>query len=89
MDHASQLATRVKAVPIDCLSRLSDDADVYIIAVSDDALPEVAKDVQVKDALVMERASPLFIARQYRAHRLLGIMVRPLPSRKSQCGEAI
>lgn len=53
MDHASQLATRVKAVPIDCLSRLSDDADVYIIAVSDDALPEVAKDVQVKGALVM------------------------------------
>lgn len=61
IDHANLLAARVEAKPINKLSKLTGNANVYIIAVSDDALADVASNIQVKDALVLHTsgATPL------------------------------
>ena len=53
IDHANLLAARVEAKPIHKLSKLTDNANIYIIAVSDDALPEVANEIRVNNALVL------------------------------------
>lgn len=52
-DHAEQLASRVFAEPIDKLSLLYPTADIYILAVSDDALFDMALDLRLRDALVL------------------------------------
>ena len=61
MDHAALLASRVEAKPIDDLTQLNDKANIYIIAVADDALAEVAAGIRVNDALVLHTsgASPI------------------------------
>lgn len=52
-DHAELLAGRVQAQPADRLEQLRQGADAYILAVPDDALFDVALDVQFGDALVL------------------------------------
>ncbi|MBR1549479.1 MAG: DUF2520 domain-containing protein [Bacteroidales bacterium] len=44
-DHAALLARRVSATPIDKPSRLDDKADIYLLAVNDDALYDLALDL--------------------------------------------
>lgn len=53
IDHASLLASRVSADPISKLSALAGDADVYVVAVSDDVLFSLANDIRVNNALVL------------------------------------
>ncbi len=53
LEHANLLAARVEAKPINKLSKLTDNSNVYIIAVTDDALPEMAKEIHVGNALVL------------------------------------
>jgi len=55
-DHAESLANRVFAEPIDRLSLLYTNADVYILAVTDDALFDLALDLKLRDALVLHTA---------------------------------
>lgn len=52
-DHAELLASRVGAYPTNHLAELRQGADVYIMAVSDDALFDIALDVQFGKALVL------------------------------------
>ena len=54
-DHASLLASRVSAQPIDRVDRLDSQSDVYLLAVNDDALYDLALDLHLPDALVGTR----------------------------------
>lgn len=55
-DHAEVLANQVFAEPIDRLNLLYPTADVYILAVTDDALFDLALDLRLRDALVLHTA---------------------------------
>ena len=52
-DHAALLASRVGAHPIDKYSFLDDSAEVFLLAVNDDALFNLALDLRFPDALVI------------------------------------
>ena len=52
-EHAQMLARRVDAQPINQWQRLDEDADVYLFAVSDNALFDLALDLRLRDALVI------------------------------------
>ncbi|MDY5969944.1 MAG: Rossmann-like and DUF2520 domain-containing protein [Bacteroidales bacterium] len=52
-DHAERLAHQVFAEPIDKLALLYPTADVYVLAVSDDALFDLALDLRLREALVV------------------------------------
>ncbi len=52
-DHARLLAMRVDSYPIDTWRRLDEDADVYILAVNDDALFDLAIDLRLPGATVI------------------------------------
>ncbi len=64
-DHAARLAEKVCADPIDKLSLLYPTAEVYILAVSDDALFDLAMDLRLRDALVLHTSgsTPLDVLR--------------------------
>ena len=59
--HAQFLANRVEAEPINSFDHLRHTSNVYIIAVTDDALYDVAADLKLDDALVLHTsgASPI------------------------------
>jgi predicted short-subunit dehydrogenase-like oxidoreductase (DUF2520 family) len=50
---AQQLAERVEAIPVNQLSDLSDEADIFIIAVKDDAIHLVAEQILFQNKLVV------------------------------------
>jgi predicted short-subunit dehydrogenase-like oxidoreductase (DUF2520 family) len=50
---AQQLAKRVEAIPVNQLSDLSDEADIFIIAVKDDAIRLVAEQILFQNKLVV------------------------------------
>ena len=52
-DHAQLLAGRVGAQPVNRRDLLRDDADVYLLAVGDDALFDLALELQFPNALVL------------------------------------
>ena len=52
-DHSSLLASRVGAQPIDKVNLLDSDADIYLLAVNDDALYDLALDLRLPSALVI------------------------------------
>ena len=52
-DHADLLASRVGAQPINKSSLLDDKSDVYLLAVNDDALYDLALDLRLPNALVL------------------------------------
>ncbi len=64
-DHAARLAEQVCADPIDKASLLYPMAEVYILAVSDDALFDLALDVRLRDAIVLHTSgsTPLEVLR--------------------------
>lgn len=53
MDHAVLLASRVLAEPVDDIHRISPNTDIVIIAVPDDALFDIAIDLEHTSALVL------------------------------------
>ena len=65
-EHAALLAARVEAKPINKLPLLTDKSNVYIIAVSDDALADVASGIRVNDALVLHTsgATPIDVLKE-------------------------
>ena len=67
-EHAALLAARVEAKPINKLPILTDKSNVYIIAVSDDALADVASGIRVNDALVLHTsgATPIDVLKEWR-----------------------
>ncbi len=52
-DHAMLLASRFGAQPIDKISQLDNQSDVYLLAVNDDSLYDLALDLHLPDALVL------------------------------------
>ena len=52
-DHASLLASRIGAQPINKIDLLDSLSDVYILAVNDDALYDLALDLHPTDALII------------------------------------
>ena len=60
-DHAALLASRVGAQPIDKIARLALDADVYILAVNDDALYDVALDLNERRSSLSTLHAPLLV----------------------------
>lgn len=52
-DHAALLASRIGAHPIDNPSLIDPTAEVFILAVSDDALYDLALDLRLSEALVL------------------------------------
>ena len=57
--NALQLATELKAEAIADLSFLNEGADIYMIAVSDDALPEITEKLALKNKLVIHTAGSI------------------------------
>ena len=55
-DHAEALANQVFAEPINRLNLLYQTADFYILAVTDDALFDLALDLKLRDAVVLHTA---------------------------------
>jgi len=53
LEHAQLLARRVNAFPVNNWQRLDNEADIYLLAVSDDALYDLALDLRLPDALVV------------------------------------
>jgi len=51
--HAEALAAKLNAVPIEKLSHIRDEADIYIIAVTDDAIEEVADGLEIDGKIVV------------------------------------
>ena len=51
-DHATLLASRIGAQPINKLPLLDDQSDIYLLAVNDDALYDLALDLRLPNALV-------------------------------------
>lgn len=59
LDHAARLARQVEAMPVDQASQLDSTADVYLLAVTDDALYDLASSLR---PIVASRADqPLFL----------------------------
>lgn len=56
IDHAKVLATKVQAQPVASLDELSAEADICIMAVSDNAIPELAKQLKLKRKVLVHTA---------------------------------
>jgi len=76
-DHAEELANQVFAEPIDKISLLYPVADVYIIAVADDALFDLALDLRLRDALVLHTAGSVSISVLRPVSRRYGVLWSP------------
>lgn len=70
MDHAQLLARRVDARPLCRPEDLATDSDVYLLAVNDDALYNLALDLRLPDALVVHTSgsTPLAVLRPVSRH---------------------
>ncbi|RXK59000.1 DUF2520 domain-containing protein [Lacibacter luteus] len=55
-DHAKALAAKVRAQPIATLDELSGEADLCIMAVSDAAIPQLAKQLQLRRKVLVHTA---------------------------------
>lgn len=69
-DHAALLASRVGARPIDRMELLEQDTSVYILAVNDDALYDLALDLRLPHALVLHTSgsTPLSVLKPISEH---------------------
>ena len=70
LQHAQYLASRVEAQPIDDFTKLHTKANIYIIAVSDDALFDIAPQLHLGDALVLHTsgATPISVLKTTSTH---------------------
>ena len=77
LDHAQLLARRVDAQPICDWRRLDEDADVYLLAVGDDALYDLALDLRLPNALVVHTSgsTPLSVLKPVSRHH--GVLWSP------------
>lgn len=76
-DHAEALASEVFAEPVNKLSLLYPTADVYILAVTDDALFDMALDLRLRDALVMHTAGSVSMKVLQPVSRRHGVLWSP------------
>ena len=76
-DHAEQLAEQVFAEPINKLELLYPDADVYILAVSDDALFDLALDLKLRESLVVHTSGSVPMGVLRPVSRKHGVLYAP------------
>lgn len=76
-DHAALLAARVGAQPIDSPERLAVDTSAFILAVNDDALFDLALDLQLPDALVIHTSGSTSAAVLKPISRHFGVVWSP------------
>ena len=76
-DHAEALANQVFAEPIDRLSLLYPTADIYILAVSDDALFDLALDLRLREAVVLHTAGSVSLRVLQPISRKHGVLWSP------------
>ena len=76
-DHAEALANQVFAEPIDKLELLYPTSDVYILAVADDALFDLALDLRLRDALVLHTAGAVSLNVLKPISRKYGVLWSP------------
>lgn len=76
-DHADLLAQQINARPIDKLSQIRSDADVYILAVRDDALFDLALDLRFRDALVLHTSGSVSMSVLRPISRHYGVIWAP------------
>lgn len=76
-DHAATLAAQVEAQPIDDLALLDPSADAYILAVSDDALFDLALDLRLSRTLVLHTSGsvPMHVLKPISRHH--GVLYAP------------
>ena len=76
-EHAQMLARRVDARPVNQWQRLDEDADIYLLAVTDDALYDLALDLRLPTALVIHTSgtTPLSVLKPISRHR--GVLWSP------------
>ena len=76
-DHAATLAHKVDAIPIDKYSELNNEADMYVVAVGDDALYDVALDLRLERKLVVHTsgATPMNVLKMISIH--YGVLYAP------------
>ena len=77
-DHASLLASRVGAEPVDKLAMLRPGADFYILAVSDDALYDLGLDLHFPDSIVLHTSGATPAEVLNRVSRRFGVVWSPL-----------
>lgn len=76
-DHAEQLAELVYAEPTNRLNLLYPTSDVYILAVSDDALFDLALDFQMREALVVHTSGSVSMNVLRPMSRHYGVLYAP------------
>lgn len=76
-DHAEQLASQVYAEPVNRLNLLYPTADVYILAVSDDALFDLALELKLRDALVLHTSGTVSMSVLRPISRHYGVLYAP------------
>jgi predicted short-subunit dehydrogenase-like oxidoreductase (DUF2520 family) len=66
-EKANQLAKKVDSIPVSQLQDMDPSADIYIIAVSDDAIADVARDFPFNDRLIVHTSgtTPIDIFKPY------------------------
>ena len=76
-DHAADLAMKVGAHPIDKYSQLNEKADIYVVAVGDDALYDVALDLHLERKLVVHTSgsTPMSVLKPISLH--YGVIYAP------------
>ena len=76
-DHADALACQVMAEPVDRLSLLYPDADLYLLAVNDDALFDLALDLQLRDGVVVHTSGSVAMSVLRPVSRRHGVLYAP------------
>jgi len=76
-DHADNLASLVMAEPIDKIALLYPDTDLYILAVNDDALFDLALDLQLRDGIVVHTSGSVSMSVLRPISRKHGVLYAP------------
>lgn len=76
-DHADRLAQEVFAEPINKLHLLYPIADIYILAVSDDALFDLALDLRLRESIVVHTAGSVSLSVLRPISRKHGVLWSP------------
>ena len=76
-DHAALLASRVGAEPVDKTAMLRPGADVYLLAVTDDALYDLGLDLRFPDSIVIHTSGATPADVLNRVSRRFGVVWSP------------
>ena len=76
-DHAERLSSRVLAEPIDNIKLLYPTADYYLLAISDDALFDMALDLKLRDSIVLHTAGAVSMSVLRPISRKYGVLWSP------------